>query len=45
MNDGIRLINGHYETPLPFRKSVMILPNNRSQVLKHALVEKENAMR
>ena len=33
MDDGICLINGHYETPLPFRNSVMILPNNRSQVL------------
>ena len=33
MNDCICLTNGHYETPLPFRKLDMVFPNNRSQAL------------
>lgn len=45
MESGIRLINGHYEIPLPFRDSEMILPNNRSQVLKRALWQKKKMQR
>jgi hypothetical protein len=33
---GIRLVDGHYELPLPFRKENIDLPNNRSQAIQRA---------
>ena len=34
---GVRLTEGHYEIPLPFRQSEVDLPNNRQQAVKRAL--------
>ena len=36
----IRLTEGHYEIPLPFRQSEVDLPNNRQQAVKRALWQK-----
>ena len=32
--DGIRMINGHYELPLPFRSADILVPNNKEQAIK-----------
>ena len=45
MEQGVRLANGHYEIPLPFRKSDVLMPNNRGQALKRALWQKKKIQR
>lgn len=37
----IRLTEGHYEIPLPFRQSKVDLPNNRQQAVKRALWQRK----
>jgi len=37
VSKGIRLTQGHYKIPLPFRQSEVDLPNNRQQAVKRAL--------
>ncbi|XP_068749086.1 uncharacterized protein [Montipora capricornis] len=41
VSDGIKHTGGHYEIPLPFRKSEVKLPNNRQQALKRALWQRK----
>ncbi|XP_078355245.1 uncharacterized protein LOC144639837 [Oculina patagonica] len=41
VSKGIRLTEGHYEIPLPFRQSEVDLPNNRQQAVKRALWQKQ----
>ena len=38
---GIRLTEGHYEIPLPFRQSEVDLPSNRQQAVKRALWQRK----
>ena len=41
VSKGIRLTEGHYEIPLPFRQSEVDLPNNRQQAVKRALWQRK----
>ncbi len=43
--DNIKFINGHYELPLPFKRSKVSLSNNRQQALKRALWQKKKMAR
>ena len=38
---GIRLTEGHYEIPLPFRQCEVDLPSNRPQAVKRALWQRK----
>ena len=40
----IRLVDGHYELPLPFRKECPNLPNNRQQALQRANWQKKKML-
>lgn len=35
-HENINLVNGHYELPLPFRETEVMLPNNKEQAIKRA---------
>ena len=41
VSKGIRLTEGHYEIPLPFRQSEVDLPNNRQQAVKRAFWQRK----
>jgi hypothetical protein len=44
-NEGINLKDGHYEIPLPFRNSDVVMPNNREQAVKRAAWQKRKMLR
>ena len=45
VNNDIRLYNGHYEVPLPFRDDNMKLPDNRIQALAKAYWQRKKILR
>ena len=44
-SQGIRLTDGHYELPLPFRDPEVMLPNNREQAVKRANWQRKKMLR
>lgn len=44
VSTGIKLTSGHYQIPLPFRRSEVDVPNNREQAVKRALWQRRKMM-
>ena len=42
---GTRLSDGHYEIPLPFRNENVVMPNNKSQVIKRADLQRKKMLK
>lgn len=45
MEANVKLVNGHYQLPLPFRDNNVIVPNNRTQVVQRAFGVKKKLCR
>ena len=42
---GIRLSDGHYEIPLPFRNENIVMPNNKKQAIKRADLQRKKMLK